>query len=810
MLKKVVSLFLVSFLLVSAGTISKTYKVSNSLKVDGGYVYIDGGRPSMEGFAPAVAVKGLLLACPPGQKAKSAMVSYGKLVQVPGNHTIEPTIPAFNSTDNPKRFKRQNIFKDAKARELLARYYEKDALYPGVSNSYPVVNQFKFGVACAVVVVHPVQYNPVRGELYYYDEVTVSLETEAITEADQVAAYVMTPFRRSILQFTVDNPEVLADMNLTPMDADDYEVLLVTYPNVKDKFNDYVALNKRRGLRTNVAMIADVLQSSGNTNQEKIRNYVKKQYEDHKIVFCVLGGDINQIVHRELYSEFYDHNQTPDRFMKKYSGSDLYYGTLDGNWNDDGDGKYGEPGEEDLLWEVYVGRMSVDNTSQLTNVLNKTKHYCETPKKTTATNVLLAGEFLWDDYGKTIWGIDNLEYCVGYKDAFGWKTYGWPTSSPFTISRISDKETGAQHGWDGGDLRSKILQSKPAWIDHDGHSNTTYCMTINANVITSTFTNVGSNQNYWIGVSQVGCNPGQFKVNDSWMEQAVYAEKGAVAMQGNWDSGYADDDDNNSQSTLVCRYGRDAMFNPKKRVPFLEVTHATGKEALIDVSTNPNGVNIAPYYGLIRYCSYNTNTLGDPVLSVWTDTPKELTQPFQHTASTTQFTMETPPYTCIALANPSNDEIITAQITGYKYTGGANFVLGDSTCVINDNAYKTFAASNNKIKAYIKAPNYLPAVFDITIATGISTVMAGKNSQFSILPVKGKVQVNFALPVNEHVNISVYNSKGSLVKTLFNKINNSAGPRTLYFAYSDFSNGVYYCKLRTVNTQRVESFAVIK
>ncbi len=809
MLQKIIVCLCFSILTVTAASVTKTYRLDQPITVSNGDVYIPGGRPSMQGFAPAVAVKGMVLACPVGQKATSATVTYGNLIKLPGKFHIRATIPAFKSTDGTRSPQKGSIYEDASAQKLLARYYEKDALYPGINHEYQPDNQFKYGVACGVVVVHPVQYNPVREELYYYDEVTVTLETEPIKAEDKVAAYVMTPFHRSILQFTIDNPEMLADFELTPMDENDYEVCVITYPAVKDKFNDYVALNKRRGLRTKVVLIADVLKTAGATNQDRIRNYINNQYKESKIVFCVLGGDIDKIVHRELYSESYDHNQTPDRFLRKYSGSDLYYGTLDGNWNSNNNNKWGEPGEEDLLWEVYVGRMPVDNTTHLTNILKKTTHYTETPHADQATNVLLAGEFMWDDYGKTIWGIDNLELCVGYKDRYGYKSYGWPEPK-FKISRISDKETGAAHGWGGNDLRGKILQTKPSWIDHDGHSNTTYCMTINANAIDRTYTNEGSSQNYWIGVSQVGCNPAQFKVRDCFMEQAVYAAKGAVAMQGNWDSGYADDDDNNSQSTLVCRFARDAMFNKKKRVPFLEAAHATGKEALIDVSTDPNAINIPPYYGLIRYCTYNTNTLGDPALGVWTDKPKKLDKLFDHTVTAGKLTIKTPPYTCVLLVDPSNDKEITAQITGYKYSSGANFVVGDSTCEISDKAYKTFVANNGKIKAYIKAPNYLPAAFELSVATSISTTLPNPIRSFSITPHQNKISATYTLEQTRHASLSLYNCMGKLVKTVFAKQRLSKGTHRHSIDMSNQAAGVYYCKFTMKNTQTVTSFALTK
>jgi hypothetical protein len=400
-----------------------------------------------------------------------------------------------------------------------------------------------------------------------------------------------------------------------------------------------------------------------------------------------------------------------------------------------------------------------------------------------------------------------MEYYVGHKNAYGWDTYGWPDR--FTISRISDKETGAAYGWNGTDLRAKILSTKPSWIDHDGHANTTFCMTMNSSSIASSFTNDGGTQNYFILVSG-GCNPGQFKVNDCWMETMMFHSKGAVANFANWDNGIGDDDDNNSPSGVPVRWGHDAMFNPAKRIPFIEAAHASGKEALISVSLDPDAINKAPYYGLMRYVSYNTNCIGDPALGTWTDTPKQLTQPFTYTADGTKLTMNTPPYTCILLANATTDANITAQITGYKYTGGANFVVGDSACSITDDAYKAYAAGNTKVKAYIKAPNYLPAAFELTITSDISNTLANKINQFSIIPVKGKLLVNFALPVNEHVNLAVYNSKGALVKTLLNKVNTVVGAQTVKLDNNYLSNGIYYCKLRTKSAQNVESFVVTK
>ncbi len=71
----------------------------------------------------------------------------------------------------------------------------------------------------------------------------------------------------------------------------------------------------------------------------------------YNLEYVILGGDSDPtnssqdiIPHRGFYAV--DDNDIP---------SDMYYCCLDGNWNDDGDGKWGEPGEYDLYAEVGVG-----------------------------------------------------------------------------------------------------------------------------------------------------------------------------------------------------------------------------------------------------------------------------------------------------------------------------------------------------------------------------------------------------------------------------------------------------------------------
>ncbi len=810
MLKKIILLLVALSSVAFADRVTKTYTFDTPV-IKNGYTYVKGCRPSLQGFAPAVSVLTSRLLLPVGTQAKSVTVTYGDLVEVAGDHFIKPTVPAYGSKGSSLSLENETIYQDATARKLLAQYYEKDALFPGTIQSPSVHTGLKNGHPIAMTLVNPVQYNPVRRKIYYYKTLTLSVETEQLDPARKAAARVLTPFTRSLLQFTVDNPEALADQKLTPKDKDDYDVLLITHSTVQNSWNDYIAFNKRRGFKTKLVNVSDALAVNGKNNADKIRNFIKEEYNKHKVVFVVLGGDVNHIAHREFYCEAYDHNHTPDRFQRKYSGSDLYFGTLDGTWNNNNNGKYGEPGEEDIFWEVYVSRIPVDNTSHLSNISAKTLHYSETPKRDQVNNLLMAGQFLWDDYGVTVWGADNLEQFRNYKDEFGWKTYGFPTPK-FKVTWLTDKSTGAAHGWDGSDLRAKILSSKPTFIHHDGHGNTTFCYAMGSRDISRNFPNKGEDQNYFVSLSGA-CNPGQFKVSDCFMETLLNLKTGAVGLISNWDSGFADDNGTNAPGGVPYRFFGDAIFNPKKRVHFLEAMHALSKEALADAIVDPDAINKEPYYGLLRYSSYNTNLLGDPALSLWTDTPKDITKnTFSISADKTKFSMKTPPYTSVALANPANDEIITTQLTGYKYNANVSFVVGDSTCEISDDLYKAFAVNNSKVKVFVKAHNYIAGSFEVDI---VSTANKDKTpldmiSALSIHNLNGSSSVSFMLKRKNRVALSLYTAKGVLVSTVIDKELQSGKEHVINLNTNTLSCGLYYCKIAIDNTQMIKPIVVAK
>ncbi|HCX73811.1 MAG TPA: hypothetical protein DHM37_08840, partial [Candidatus Cloacimonas sp.] len=235
-----------------------------------------------------------------------------------------------------------------------------------------------------------------------------------------------------------------------------------------------------------------------------IRNCIIDYYENHDVTYVILGGDSapnssadDIIPHRGFYANVssYTDYDIP---------SDMYYGYLDGTWNDDGDNRWGEPDEADLLAEVHVGRICVSDLEQLENNLNKEFMYQDTPVVEDISKALMVGEKLWTN---TYGGQYKNEVYQG-SSANGYTTEG--VSDNFSVSTLYEMDS----IWTKYQLFDQFNLTGINILNHLGHSSTDYVMKIyNPDVNTTNFTNDGVERGYVIGYSQ-GCYAGSFDNRD--------------------------------------------------------------------------------------------------------------------------------------------------------------------------------------------------------------------------------------------------------------------------------------------------------
>ena len=799
MLKKLLVLVLIPAVLF-ASEINKDYAFTKPV-ISKGVAIIQGCRLSKEAFAPLVSVKPVKLLVAKGEIPVSFDVEYGDPIALSGNYYLKPVTQGGRISIGPPK-------------DYLQRsspVYDRDEFYPRSVKSENFYTLKKNGHHIFVTVVHPIQYNPVSGIVQYFNKITVKVNSVA---ARDLPVYKCNSFIKSQLRNLVDNPEAVDALPNSERNPGDYEYLIVASDAIKDNYGPFVEFNTRRAMRTKVTSISDIKSNmSGDDDADKVRNYIKQEYENHNIVFVLLGGDddnnnANDVPHRGMHASFYDYGS--DYYDDKDVAADLYFSTLDGTWKNSGDQYYGEYGSEDIGWEVYASRFPADNATELTNIMNKTIEYMETPVAGEAKNALLAGEYAWGppDHPVECWGKDEMELLKGTCTKNGYTTVGLQSS--WDITELYDKE----NTWNKNTLINTIKSDKISWINHVGHSNNTYIMKLyNNDVNTSNFTNDGTNANFFF-TSTTGCYNGSFDnktpggsyTSDCIAEQfTVGIPTGAVIFlsctrYGLGDDGTASADGTDGSSVRYQRYFHDAIFN--KKIHFAEMMNGYSKEVNADLVIE-NDIEKPPYFGQMKYMCYEWNILADPALSLWTEAPQELTADYSTTLSSTTFTWDTKKaYTWVALldGNGRADTIICAQLTGE-----------DGKCNIDDAALANFVNANptGKLKINVKAHNYLPYQGEIQISSqGISDDLISKVK--SGITINGKYgRVAYTLPVNGQVTISLYDSKGALIKTVLNE-NQNAGDHSVGFNRSDISNGIYYLRMSINNTKLVKKFVVAK
>ena len=137
--------------------------------------------------------------------------------------------------------------------------------------------------------------------------------------------------------------------------------------------------------------------------QETIRGFIREAYERWGVQYVLLGADTADIPARYAYSTFYPpggHTEIP---------ADIYYACIDGNWNEDGDDRYGEPGVSptnlvdncDMAAEVVLGRAPVNTPAEAANFVTKVVNYEKAPAGAAWTNgtSLLSEVLFWTEGG---------------------------------------------------------------------------------------------------------------------------------------------------------------------------------------------------------------------------------------------------------------------------------------------------------------------------------------------------------------------------------------------------------------------------
>ena len=380
-------------------TLVRTYTFpAPRVDVSGRYAVVTMGDLPLLGQAgePALPYKPLRVLIPRGTEATSVEFDEGGKVTLPGRYLVAPA-------EKPVPLS----YRGAPIATIPANaIYASFSPYPPALLSAVTVQE-KGPYTLLLLNLNHVTFIPAQGELSYYPRitVTVTLKPSPAPRRSRASQGYRLQEEES-LRGKVENPEALASYvdakteNGLSAALESYPHVIITsqaLANAAAPWNFQALRDHRaaRGMPSTIVTTEYIYANFSGTkpngqsdNQTRIRNFVTWAHDNWGTRYVLLGGNSGIIPVRYLQA---DGENIP---------ADMYYGNLNGTFDNDADGVYGEPadgpngGEVDLYAEVYIGRACVENAAEVANFVRKTVEY-----ETSTAAYLHSARMVWEYLG---------------------------------------------------------------------------------------------------------------------------------------------------------------------------------------------------------------------------------------------------------------------------------------------------------------------------------------------------------------------------------------------------------------------------
>lgn len=504
-------------------------------------------------------------------------------------------------------------------------------LYPGRAGDFGPLMSLR-GAPLLPVVVWPVAVNPATGRL----ELRTSVEIEVTTASggdegrwrtqrtvDAAQADFLEPLRERIL-----NPELLErtaaprDRALRPLDGGATPFSPRFRPSVDGSPVDYVIITSdallpqfaplaewktRSGVSAVVRSVEWIRANypNGVDLGETIRRFIADAASRWGTRFVLLAGDTEIIPARFGRTAYFGGENIP---------ADMYYQCLDGNWNADGDALFGEGYSDavitgdgcDLMPDVFLGRASIVDSAGAATFVSKVLTYEKSPPLTGGypMNALFFAEVLFPQH-----------YAVGDSIIYDGALLAEAALSyfPAPYARTRLYENYPAYAAQGALPEAKAtvidhINTGYGFVQHVGHGyiNT---MTVGIggqaldNNDAAAFLNVGK-----AGILYaINCTSAAIDYNCLGEQWLLNPNGGAVADVG---------------STRFDFPATGVNFQNE----FYRVIFSVGARTLGEAfawSKTPY-VPLSVYDSEVRWTQFAQILLGDPSMTIWTDTPQPL------------------------------------------------------------------------------------------------------------------------------------------------------------------------------------------
>ena len=342
-------------------------------------IMLDGTYPSGEIGSPELPATHELLAVPFGATPSVSVISYTTKDYSLSEYGISTIVP-----------RQPSVRKDQKIEDVQFVYneeaYQTRGLATAPEASIEVQGTMR-GIRIGSLVINPVSYNAQSNTIRVFNDIEVEITFEGadIAETERMLVSTYSPYfdivykqmfnYRQIMDVYDDHPDLMA----YPV-----HMIVITPENYVSTLQPWLDWKIQKGFDVQVHTTAQ----TGNT-YSAIHTYVQDLYntgvsQGATPTFLILVGDTGQIP------------GTNGSATSKVT--DLYYGSVD----------------NDYFPDMFYSRMSAENTTQLTSIIDKILQYEQytMPDPTYLNNVtLIAG---WDNYWTNYVGKPTIQYATTY------------------------------------------------------------------------------------------------------------------------------------------------------------------------------------------------------------------------------------------------------------------------------------------------------------------------------------------------------------------------------------------------------------
>jgi hypothetical protein len=269
--------------------------------------------------------------------------------------------------------------------------YDSDSPFPG--KRVELLDEgYLEGNHLVTLAVYPLEYYPQSKRLYFFNQLEINVvlrDTDKLPNSAQRQIHSSKDIEtceRILSQIVTNREDIsnLKNMNFRLASSSDTSdssqspaYLIVTASAMETAFTPLIDWKTKKGIRAGMVSIESILANyTGRDDAEKLRNFLIEAY--HKgTIWVLLGGDEHVVPIRYAYPT----NTTTVPSMTDQQICDLYFSDVDGDWDADNDGVWGEPQQDhpDLFPDLLVGRVPCGDASEAQAFVEKLLSYEKNP-----------------------------------------------------------------------------------------------------------------------------------------------------------------------------------------------------------------------------------------------------------------------------------------------------------------------------------------------------------------------------------------------------------------------------------------------